>query len=360
MPLMDHGPILPERFAAIRYEARPARGAEGGGLAHAWIWLDNEPELNALTTRMIQEIALAVRAASADRRVQAIVLTGAGTRGFCAGGNTREYVESYVGRPEEYQQYMRLFADMIFAILHCDKPVVCRVNGVRVGGGNEIGLACDFSVAQDLARFGQAGPRHGSAPIAGATQMLPLCLGTEGAMQAAVLCDPMSAYKALRLGLVTEVVPALRVDGALVRNPLVETERHVEDGRIVFGEPLAGDRLAAGRALLARGTVDLAPLDEAVERLLGKLLATFPACTMRTIQSIRAHKLAAFQRDAEEARAWLAQNMMTEARAGFLAFERGAGGRREVDFVELRRRLARGEAWSDELVAAILPPGAKP
>ena len=68
---------------------------------------------------------------------------------------------------------MRLFNDMVSAILGCDKPVVCRVNGMRIGGGQEIGMACDFSIAQDLARFGQAGPKHGSAPIGGATDFLP-------------------------------------------------------------------------------------------------------------------------------------------------------------------------------------------
>ena len=70
---------------------------------------------------------------------------------------------------------MRVFNDMVSSILGCDKPVICRVNGMRIGGGQEIGMACDFSVAQDLARFGQAGPKHGSAPIGGATDFLPLC-----------------------------------------------------------------------------------------------------------------------------------------------------------------------------------------
>ena len=81
-----------------------------------------------------------------------------GDKAFCTGGNTKEYAEYYAGRPQEYRQYMRLFNDMVSAILACDKPVICRVNGMRIGGGQEIGMACDFSVAQDLARFGQAGP----------------------------------------------------------------------------------------------------------------------------------------------------------------------------------------------------------
>jgi 6-oxo-cyclohex-1-ene-carbonyl-CoA hydrolase len=86
------------------------------------------------------------------------VFTGSGDKAFCTGGNTKEYAEYYAGQPQEYRQYMRLFNDMVSAILACDKPVICRVNGMRIGGGQEIGMACDFSVAQDLARFGQAGP----------------------------------------------------------------------------------------------------------------------------------------------------------------------------------------------------------
>ncbi len=63
----------------------------------------------------------------------------------------------------------------------CDKPVVCRVNGMRIAGGQEIGMACDFTIAQDLARFGQAGPKHGSAPDGGSTDFLQLFVGIERA-----------------------------------------------------------------------------------------------------------------------------------------------------------------------------------
>ena len=103
-----------------------------------------------------------------------MVFTGAGDTAFCTGGNTKEYAEYYAGNPQEYRQYMRLFNDMVSAILTCDKPVICRVNGMRIGGGQEIGMACDFSIAQDLALFGQAGPKHGSAPDGGSTDFLPL------------------------------------------------------------------------------------------------------------------------------------------------------------------------------------------
>ena len=149
------------------------------GLYNAWITLDNPTQFNSYTTDMVKGVILAFRAASNARDVNCVVFTGAGDKAFCTGGNTKEYAEYYAGHPQEYRQYMRLFNDMVSAILACDKPVICRVNGMRIGGGQEIGMACDFSVAQDLARFGQAGPKHGSAPIGGATDFLPVMSGAE-------------------------------------------------------------------------------------------------------------------------------------------------------------------------------------
>ena len=154
-------------FEAVNYTTRPIKGPDGSvvdGLHSVWIELNNPGQLNSYTTQMVKEVILGFRKASNDRRAVAVVFTGAGTRAFCTGGNTAEYAEYYAGRPEEYRQYMRLFNDMVTAILHCDKPVICRVNGMRIAGGQEIGMACDFTVASDLAMFGQAGPRHGSAP----------------------------------------------------------------------------------------------------------------------------------------------------------------------------------------------------
>jgi 6-oxo-cyclohex-1-ene-carbonyl-CoA hydrolase len=289
--------------------------------------------------------------------VVAVVFTGAGDKAFCTGGNTKEYAEYYAGNPQEYRGYMRLFNDMVSAILACDKPVICRVNGMRIGGGQEIGMACDFSVAQDLARFGQAGPKHGSAPIGGATDFLPVMIGAERAMAACVLCEPFSAHEAYFMGVLTDIVPALKVDGRFVTNPLVETDRIVdEQGRFVFGKPRTGDALKAGQALLKKGKVDLTLLDEKVDELCTKLLYTFPDCTTKTVEELRKPKLDAWNRNKENARAWLALNMMTEARAGFRAFNEGTRETgREVDFIALRRALAANTPWSDELTEQIQP-----
>ena len=343
----------------VRYEKRPAKTPDGKdvqGLYNAWITLDNPAQFNSYTNDMVKGVILAFRAASNARDVNCVVFTGVGDKAFCTGGNTKEYAEYYAGHPQEYRQYMRLFNDMVSAILACDKPVICRVNGMRIGGGQEIGMACDFSVAQDLARFGQAGPKHGSAPIGGATDFLPVIIGAERAMAACVLCEPFSAHKAYQMGMLTVIEPALKVDGTFVANPLVETQRMVDEfGRNAFGEAKTGDAAKSGKALLARGTVDLSLLDAKVEELCAKILLTFPECTLKTIEELRKPKLDAWNRNKENSRAWLALNMMTEARAGFTAFNDGPKDDREADFVLLRQKLAEGQSWVGSLHDEIQP-----
>ena len=305
---------------------------------------------------MVKAVILAFRAASNARDVNCVVFTGVGDKAFCTGGNTKEYAEYYAGRPQEYRQYMRLFNDMVSAILACDKPVICRVNGMRIGGGQEIGMACDFSVAQDLARFGQAGPKHGSAPIGGATDFLPVVIGAERAMAACVLCEPFSAHEAYHMGMLTDITPALKVDGRFVPNPLIETQRVYDDyGRLIFGKSKTGEALKQAKEVMKRGTVDLSPLDEKVEELCAKMLMTFPDCTTKTVEELRKPKLDAWNRNKENSRAWLALNMMTEARAGFIAFNEGTKDDREVDFVLLRQRLAAGDGWDGSLCESIQP-----
>ena len=361
--LINHELAPEQSYDGVGYELVACVDAGGkpvDGLFDAWITLDNPKQLNSYTTDMVKGVILAFRKASEDRRVNCVVFTGAGTRAFCTGGNTKEYAEYYAGRPEEYRRYMRLFNDMVTAILHCDKPVICRVNGMRIAGGQEIGMACDFSIASDLAVFGQAGPRHGSAPDGGSTDFLPLYVGIERAMESCTLCETWTAHKAYRLGLVTEIAPALKIDGAFVPNPMVITDRFVDSfGRMVFGERKTGSARLDAKAELERGEVDLSRLDEAVTRMSTKLLYTMPGCVTKTIESVRKHKLTHWDRNRETNRAWLGLNMVTEARAGFRAFNEGTRENREVDFIRLRQRLALGEPWSEALIESVLPQSRK-
>lgn len=218
-------------------------------------------------------------------------------------------------------------------------------------------MACDFTIAQDLANFGQAGPKHGSAAIGGSTDFLPVMIGCEQAMVSGTLCEPFSAHKAARLGIIADLVPALKLNGSFVANPTVITDRMLDDyGRIVHGEFKTGAAFKEGRELLKQGQIDLSLLDERVEELCAKLLDTFPECMTKSLEELRKPKLEAWNSNKENSRAWLALNMMNEARTGFRAFNEGTRETgREIDFVKLRQGLARGVPWTEELIESLMP-----
>ena len=343
--LKSHNIVEPD-FKEILYEKRPCINSNGEpvkDLYNAWIFFNNPAQYNSYTTSAVKEVILAFSIASNDRSVVAVVFTAVGDKAFCTGGNTKEYAEYYSGNPQEYSQYMRLFNDMVSAILKCEKPVICRVNGMRIAGGQEIGMACDFSIASDMARFGQAGPKHGSAPIGGATDFLPLFVGVERAMQSLTLCEPWTAHQAYYFGVITDIAPVLRVNGNFVVNPLVVTDRITGDyGRIIFGMMKSGDDLKQAKAIVAYAETDFTMLDASVNKLIAKILHTFPNCMNKTISEVRKFKLEHWDRNKEGSREWLALNMMTEGKSGFRAFNEGPKDNREIDFIKLRQLLADG------------------
>ncbi|MHC4490570.1 MAG: 6-oxocyclohex-1-ene-1-carbonyl-CoA hydratase [Planctomycetota bacterium] len=361
--LKNHELVTDYEFRHIHYERRPLLQPSGqpvGGLYNAWSVMDNPEQLNSYTTEMVKEVILGFRRASVERDVVCAVFTSAGDRAFCTGGNTAEYAEVYSGHPLEYRQYMRLFNDMVTAILECDKPVINRVNGMRVAGGQEIGMACDFTVAADTAVFGQAGPKHGSAPDGGSTDFLPLYVGFARAIESATLCEMWSAHEAHRIGLINEVVPVLKENGQFIPNPRVVTDRWIDDmGRIVHGQMKTGDAAKEAKARTKACQVDLTPLDAAVEALAYKLALTMPDCTTKTLESMRKHKLEHWHQNRESNRAWLSLNMTTEAKAGFPAFHYGTRATgRQCDFLKLRPRRPSGRA--DLRVAAGVAAGQHP
>ena len=233
------------------YEKKPLVSPEGkviDGLYVAWIRLNNPKQYNSYTTEMVKGVIAGFSAASQDRSVVAAVFTGTGDMAFCTGGNTKEYAEYYSRRPSEYGEYMDLFNGMVDAILNCKKPVICRVNGMRVAGGQEIGMACDLAISSDLAIFGQAGARHGSSPDGGSTDFLPWFLSMEDAMWNCVSCEMWSAYKMRAKNLISKVVPVLKQGDKFIRNPLVITDTYVQDGEIVYGEFKTGEAPRKPRA----------------------------------------------------------------------------------------------------------------
>jgi len=208
-----------------------------------------------------------------------------------------------------------------------------------------------------MCNFGQAGPKHGSAAIGGATDFLPVMIGCEQAMVSGTLCEPFSAHKAYRLGIIMNVVPALKVNGEFVANPMVVTDTMVDEyGRIIHGEFKTGEDFKAGKDVMKSGELDLSMLDAEVESLCTKLLETFPDCMTKSLEELRKPKLNAWNANKENSRAWLALNMMTEARTGFRAFNEGNKETgREIDFVKLRQGLAQGVPWTPELIDSLMP-----
>jgi 6-oxo-cyclohex-1-ene-carbonyl-CoA hydrolase len=342
------------------YEKRPLRDDQGNvvdGLYTAWVTLNNPAQFNSYTTGMVKGVIAGFQAASSDRSVVAIVFTGAGDKAFCTGGNTKEYSEYYSRRPNEYGEYMDLFNAMVDGILNCKKPTLCRVNGMRVAGGQEIGMACDLTVSSDLAVFGQSGPKHGSAPDGGSTDFLPWMLPVEDAMWNCISCEMWSSYKMKVKGLISAAIPALKVDGVVVRNPLVVTDRYVDEGgAVVYGEMKTGAEAASAKELLKRGTVDLAGVDRELDRIIWRFANLFPGCLMKSIDGIRAKKKFFWDQTKLANRHWLAANMSGEAFLGFTAFNnRKATGADVIDFIRYRQLVAAGALMDEAMFAEVLP-----
>ncbi len=341
------------------YELRPVLDGNGkpvDGLYSAWITLNNPKQYNSYTTEMVKGVIAGFHKASMDRRVVAVVFTAVGDKAFCTGGNTKEYAEYYARRPQEYGAYMDLFIAMVDGILNCKKPTICRVNGMRVAGGQEIGTACDLSISADTAVFGQAGPRHGSSPDGGATDFLPLFLGIESSMWSCVSCELWSAYKMKRLGLLTKVVPVLRDGNSFKHNPGVITDRYIEEGEIVYGEFLTGEKLKQSRAEVERLPVDFTLLDRTVSDIVWRFTNLMPGCLMKAIDGIRMKKKFYWDQAKIPNRHWLAANMATEGFLGFTAFNtRKQTGKDVIDFVKYRQLLAEGRAMDEWLMEEVLP-----
>ena len=344
----------------VVYEKRPLKDPNGKdvpGLFVAWIRLNNPQQYNSYTTEMVKGVIAGFENASVDRTVVAAVFTGTGPYAFCTGGNTKEYSEYYSMRPDEYGQYMELFNHMVDSILACKKPVVCRTNGMRVAGGQEIGLACDIAISSDLAVFGQAGPRHGSAPDGGSSDFLPWFLNMEDAMWNCVSCEMWSAYKMKAKNLISKVVPVLKVDGKWLRNPAIVTDKYVEDGEIVYGEFKKGDALKEGQALVKQhqANADFELLDKEVDKIVWTFANLFPGCLIKSIDSVRAKKKFFWDYSKNYNRHWLAANMGGEAFLGFGAFNtKKITGKDVVDFIKFRQNIADGRAWDYDMFAEVL------
>jgi len=180
----------------------------------ATVRIDRPEVFNALNRETLEAIRDSFHKASADHGVGVVVLTGTGERAFSTGADLDEQ-EAFLSRPNDYWDWMGRFIETIESIKDCAKPVVARLNGMVVGGGNELNIACDLAVAVDDVTFRHVGPTRGSLPAGGATQWMPLLVGDRRAREILLLNRPVSAQQALEWGWVNRIVPRADLDAAV-------------------------------------------------------------------------------------------------------------------------------------------------
>ncbi|MCL8383509.1 enoyl-CoA hydratase-related protein [Xanthobacter aminoxidans] len=191
-------------FTDILYEA-------SGGVAR--ITINRPDKYNAFRGQTCEELITAFNRAGWDKSVGVIVLTGAGDKAFCTGGDQSAHDGGYDGRglvglPVE---------DLQTVIRDMPKPVIARVNGYAIGGGNVLVTCCDLAIASETAQFGQVGPRVGSVDPGFGTALLARTVGEKKAREIWYLCRRYKAQDALEMGLVNRVVPADELDAEVAR-----------------------------------------------------------------------------------------------------------------------------------------------
>jgi enoyl-CoA hydratase/carnithine racemase len=211
-------------FESIVYEKAPPR---------ATITLNRPDVLNAFDFRMLRELARACEDVSWDDDVRVLVVTGAG-RAFCVGADLRSWGEDLLGNSKEYWKWFGAFKRVHDALLEIGKPTIARINGICVGGGNELQMACDLSVIVDDAFIRHVGLEHGSVPAGGATQWLTLMVGERRAREIILLCEEIPARRAAEWGLVNRAVSREELDAVVdgwvdsLASKLPETTRYAK------------------------------------------------------------------------------------------------------------------------------------
>lgn len=194
----------------------------------AWIRLNRADRMNAYDQAMADELIHAIRDA-ADAGV--IVITGT-DKAFCAGGFLANLQD-----PDPAELRGMFYNSLRFTdeIRNSPRPVIAAVNGAAAGGGNELVVACDLAIASDRATFGQTGPKVGSAPVLGGTNLLAAQIGEKRAKEVSFLCRRYDAATAAEWGWVNEVVPHDELEDAVTRwadDLLANSPRYLEIAKV--------------------------------------------------------------------------------------------------------------------------------
>ncbi len=280
-PIMDFPQARPAgsfHFETILYAKTAHR---------ATITMNRPAVLNAVNFTMLRELREAIEDVSWDDEIRVLVLTGSGERAFCTGADLKEQQEHCLNNPDAYWRWMGAFIEVHEKLRNIGKPTVARLNGIVVGGGNEMNMSCDLAIAADDIYIRQVGAARGSVAAAGATQWLPLIVGDRRAREILMLCEEIPAVKALEWGLVNQVVPRLQ-------------------------------------------------LDKAVDEMCDKLIDKLPECMRYTKQQLNYWREVSWHQTIGHAREWLSiHNRSPEVHEGTQAFV----DKRPIDYVGVRKGL---------------------
>lgn len=177
----------------------------------AWIIINRPKVYNAFRGRTVEDMIAAFHLAANDRNVASIVLTGAGEKAFCTGGDQSSHDGNYDGRG-----VVGLPIDELQGLIRdVHKPVIARVNGFAIGGGNVLATLCDLTIAAEHAKFAQVGPKVGSFDAGWGTALLARHVGDKRAREIWFLNEQLTAQQAMEYGLVNKVVPMAELDAAV-------------------------------------------------------------------------------------------------------------------------------------------------
>jgi dihydroxynaphthoic acid synthetase len=224
--IQTRGPLVPQRLDRRRVawwrDKSKSTTKESAAMAQGYediryeidgpiavITISRPERYNAFRGKTVEELIAAFRAAWADKAVQAVILTGAGEKAFCTGGDVKQRAETGDYGPTDSGMFEIGYLHKL--IRDIPKPVIAAVNGVAAGGGHVLHVLCDLSIASETARFGQAGPRVGSFDAGFGSAYLARVVGEKRAREMWYLCRLYDAATAERWGLVNAVVPADRL-----------------------------------------------------------------------------------------------------------------------------------------------------
>ncbi len=326
----------------VRYEKK-------GWVAH--IAIDRPHNYNAYSTPALTELAAALQDASWDDRIAVVVFTGTGDRAFCTGGDVKEYQESYTQKPRDYWKYMSCFKAYIESITNCSKPVIARLNGMAVGGGNESQLACDLSVMGEHAFIAQVGTGVGSVACGGSTQWLPLHVGDRKARGILFLNQRYGPFTSLSMGLVNVVVPTVKDSGGAFVTQFTNGRTYLADWNTdpweqPFDMRATPEQIKKAQKKQDGFSIDFSRMDEVMSDLCDQIVHKFAECTRYTKTQVNFWKDAAWHSTVGHARDWLSVHYTSlEPHEGMTAFVE----KRKADYVGMRERAADPDGSSEFL-----------